>query len=94
MCNLPEEYHPADHISFPQQDLLMAQQLLQSDDFDNIGVLQRPAPRPPGGVHFETTTGRQRLRRIEATSTLRVRLTRWIVNYLRNLLQFPSLLHS
>jgi hypothetical protein len=94
MSTLPEEYNPADHISVPEQDLHLAQQLLQSEDFDTSGVFRRPETRPPGGVYFETATGRQRLRRIESASTWRVRLTRCMVNYFRTFLQFPSATHS
>ncbi len=94
MSKLPGAYRPTDHVLFPQQDLKMAQQLLQSDDFDTSGAFQRAEPRHPGEVIFETASGRQRLRRIETNSTWRVRLTRWLVNYFRSMCQFSSAHHS
>lgn len=94
MSTLPEAYHPADYVCVPQGDLVIAQQLLQSDDFDTSGVFQRPESRPQGGVYFETATGRQKLRRIESTSSLKVRLTRVVVNYFRHFWELPAALIS
>ncbi len=92
MSTLPEEYQPALHVSFPQEDLVVAQQILQSDNFDGSGVFRRPEPRTEGGVRFETSTGRKKLRRIEASCSWRIELIRIVVNYCRNFWQLPSLM--